>query len=59
MDGAEGAADDNYGIYDNDYANVTSESATLKNNFVSSQSEFQKNIIQAITNIMKDGTYKY
>ena len=59
MDGAEGAADDNYGIYDNDYANVASESATLKNNFVSSQSEFQKNIIQAITNIMKDGTYKY
>ena len=59
MDGVEGAADDNYGIYDNDYANVTSESATLKNNFVSSQSEFQKNIIQAITNIMKDGTYKY
>lgn len=59
MDGAEGAADDNYGIYDNDYANVTSGSSTLKNNFVSSQSEFQKNIIQAITNIMKDGTYKY
>ena len=51
--------DDNYGIYDNDYANVASGSATLKNNFVSSQSEFQKNIIQAITNIMKDGTYKY
>ena len=48
-----------YGIYDNDYANVASGSATLKNNFISSQSEFQKNIIQAITNIMKDGTYKY
>ena len=59
MDGAKGAADDNYGIYDNDYANVASGSATLKNNFVSSQSEFQKNIIQAITDIMKDGTYKY
>lgn len=59
MDGAKGADDDNYGIYDNDYANVASGSATLKNNFVSSQSEFQKNIIQAITNIMKDGTYKY
>ena len=58
MDGAKGANDDNYGIYDNDYANVTSGSPTLKNNFVSSQSEFQKNIIQAITNIMKDGTYK-
>ena len=59
MDGAKGADDDNYGIYDNDYANVASGSATLKNNFISSQSEFQKNIIQAITNIMKDGTYKY
>lgn len=59
MDGAKGADDDNYGIYDNDYANVASGSSTLKNNFVSSQSEFQKNIIQAITNIMKDGTYKY
>ena len=59
MDGAKGADDDNYGIYDNDYANVASGSSTLKNNFISSQSEFQKNIIQAITNIMKDGTYKY
>lgn len=59
MDGAKGANDDNYGIYDNDYANVASGSSTLKNNFISSQSEFQKHVIQAITDIMKDGTYKY
>lgn len=59
MDGVEGGTDDKYGIYDNDYANVTSKSPNLKNNFVSSQSEFQKHVIEAITNIMKDGVYKY
>ena len=59
MDGATGAADENYGIYDNDYANVASDSPTLRNNFVTSQSEFQKRVIQGITDIMKDGTYKY
>ena len=59
MDGVTGGADDNYGIYDNDYANVASSSPTLRNNFVTSQSEFQTRIIQNITDIMKDGTYKY
>lgn len=58
MDGVVGADGEFYGIYDNDYANVTASSPTVKNNFVSSQSEFQLNVIKAIADIMKDGIYK-
>lgn len=59
MDGVVGADDPNYGIYDNDYANVTSKDPVVKNNFIASKSEFQNKVIQAITNIMKDGTYTH
>src|SRR5574344_110714 len=47
----------NANIYDNDYSNLLSKDANIKNNFIVNNTELNDNMIKAIADIYKSGDY--